>query len=98
MAIKKQGEQAVMVTTEFRGVFFGYMTEMPTNGSITIKRARNCVYWSSNVRGFMGLASDGPSENCKVGPAVSSITLNKVTAVVEVSPAAQAKWETGPWS
>ena len=98
--MKKQEpkEQAVMVTTEFRGVFFGYLTDMPVNGSVTIKRARNCIYWSQDVRGFMGLASEGPSKNCKVGPAVSSITLNKVTAIVEVSPAAQAKWETGPWA
>lgn len=88
----------VMVTTEFRGVFFGYMTEAPVDGTVTIKRARNCVYWSQDVRGFMGLASDGPSNNCKVGPAVPSLTLNKVTAIVEVSAKAQNKWESGPWA
>ena len=71
----------VMVTTEFRGVFFGYMEAMPENGSITIKQAQNCVYWSSDVKGFMGLASSGPTKSCKVGPAVPRITLNKVTAV-----------------
>jgi hypothetical protein len=91
-------EQAVMVTTEFRGVFFGYLTEMPVNGSVTIKRARNCVYWSQDVRGFMGLASGGPTQNCKVGPAVSSITLNKVTSIAEVSPEAEKKWNGGPWA
>lgn len=98
MKKKETTEQAVMVTTEFRGVFFGYMEDMPTNGSVTLKRARNCVYWSQDVRGFMGLASDGPSKNCKIGPAVLSITLHKVTAVIEVSPSAQEKWEKGPWA
>ena len=87
-----------MVTTEFRGVFFGYMSEPPVNGSVTIERARNCVYWSADVKGFMGLAAGGPTNNCKVGPAVPSLTLNKVTAIVEVSPSAQAKWEEGPWN
>lgn len=97
--MKKQAqEKAVMVTTEFRGVFFGYMTDAPENGTVTIKRARNCVYWSSDVKGFMGLASDGPSKNCRVGPAVLSLTLNKVTAVIEVSPSAAQKWEGGPWA
>lgn len=91
--MKRKQEQPVLVTTEFRGVFFGYMTEPPVNGSITIKKARNCVYWSSDVRGFMGLASNGPSKNCKVGPSVLSITLNKVTAVIEVSPKAVESWE-----
>lgn len=52
----KQAERAVLVTTEHRGVFFGYATE--TDGeTITLKNARNCVYWSSDVKGFLGLAS-----------------------------------------
>jgi hypothetical protein len=94
----KVKETAVMVTTEFRGVFFGYMTGLPENGSITLKRAQNCVYWSSDVKGFMGLAATGPTKSCKVGPAVPSITLNKVTAVVEVSDEAAEKWMKAPWN
>ena len=96
--MKANKEQAVMVTTEFRGVFFGYMNEPPVDGSITIVRARNCVYWSSDVKGFMGLAANGPTKNCKIGPAVLKLTLNKVTAVIEVSASAQAKWEEAPWN
>ena len=88
----------VMVCTEYRGVFFGYMEEGPKDGSITIKQAHNCVYWSSDVRGFMGLAATGPTQNCKVGPAVPSITLSKVTAVIEVSPQAAEKWKMAPWA
>ena len=87
-----------MVTTEFRGVFFGYMDEMPKDGSITIKQAQNCVYWSSDVHGFMGLASTGPTKSCKIGPAVPSITLNKITAVIEVTPEAAEKWQAMPWN
>jgi len=94
----KTKETAVMVTTEFRGVFFGYMTGLPENGSITLKRAQNCVYWSSDVKGFMGLAAAGPTKGCKIGPAVPSITLNKVTAVVEVSDEAAEKWMKAPWN
>jgi len=87
-----------MVTTEFRGVFFGYMKEMPKDGSITIEQAQNCVYWSSDVHGFMGLASTGPTKSCKIGPAVPSITLNKITAVIEVTPEAAEKWQAMPWN
>lgn len=93
----KKAEQAVVITTEYRGVFFGYMNQPPENGSITIARARNCVYWSADVKGFMGLAANGPSKNCKIGPAVPRMTLHKVTAVVEVSPSAAEKWESAPW-
>lgn len=94
----KSKELPVIVTTEFRGVFFGYMDDPPANESITIKRARNCVYWSADVKGFMGLAATGPSKSCKVGPAVPSLTLHKVTAVVEVHPDAVTKWESAPWN
>ena len=96
--MKEVKEQAVLVTTEFRGVFFGYMTDLPKDSTVTLKRAQNCVHWSADVKGFLGLASTGPTKSCKVGPAVPSITLNKVTAVVEVTEEAEKKWAERPWS
>lgn len=84
-----------LVTTAHRGVFFGYADK--TDGeTIDLKRARLCVYWSSDLRGFMGLAASGPGNGCKVGPA-ADITLRAITAVVAVSPEAVAKWEAAPW-
>jgi hypothetical protein len=88
--------RAVIVTTAHRGVFFGYSDE--TDGeTIALKRARLCVYWSADVRGFMGLASTGPTAQCRIGPP-ADITLRNITAVVEVTAEAVAKWEAGPWS
>ena len=95
-ATKRKAERAVLVTTAHRGVFFGYATA--TDGeTITLARARLCLYWSADVKGFMGLASDGPSASCRVGPQ-ADITLRSITAVVSVTPAAVAKWEAQPWS
>ena len=92
----KTKERPVLVTTAHRGVFFGYATD--TDGeTITLKRARNCIYWSSNVKGFLGLASHGPDAQCRIGPA-ADITLRAITCVCEVTPEAAAKWETAPWS
>lgn len=88
-------ERPVIVTTEHRGVFFGYATET-TGATISLKRARNCVYWSADVKGFMGLASTGPSESCRIGPP-ADITLRKITAVVEVTGDAASRWEQQPW-
>ena len=97
MATKKeQTERAVLVTTVHRGVFFGYAVE--TDGAvINLKRARNCVSWSSDIRGFLGLASDGPNSRCKIGPAVD-LQLRDITSVSEVTPQAVAAWEKAPWS
>jgi hypothetical protein len=93
--VTKAQERPVLVTTSHRGVFFGYATE--TSGTtIKLSRARNCVYWSADVKGFLGLAATGPSNNCRVGPA-ADIELRDVTCVAEVTPEAVANWEKHPW-
>lgn len=51
----------VIITTEYRGVFFGY-AEDTTGDTVILKNARNCIYWSSKTGGFLGLASKGPGE------------------------------------
>jgi hypothetical protein len=71
----------VIVTTAHRGVFFGYADK--TNGDvIRLHRSRLCVYWSVDVRGFMGLASNGPTAKCRIGPP-AEIELRNITAVLE---------------
>ena len=84
----------VLVTTEFRGVFFGFVkkeTKLPEE--ITLTNAKNCIYWSSDCGGFLGLASKGPSGNCKIGERVQEITLYKITSVTPVTDEAVKKWE-----
>ncbi len=98
MTIKKKsnGERAVIVTTEHRGVFFGFARE--TDGEqIALRDARLCVYWSADVRGFMGLAGAGPTKGCKIGPP-ADITLRKITAVIECTPEAVKAWGSAPWA
>jgi hypothetical protein len=95
-ASKQSSERAVLVTTVHKGVFFGYAED--TSGStIKLRAGRLCVYWSSDLRGFMGLASIGPNSSCKIGPAVD-IEVRDITSVSEVSPGAVAKWEKAPWA
>ena len=104
MAKKTNGDvRAVLVTTEHRGVFFGYTTdanieawEANTNASVKLSRARNCLYWPVSQRGFIGLASDGPKDGAKVGPA-ADIALAKITAIGDVAPEAIDRWENAPW-
>ena len=89
-------DRPVVVTTAHRGVFFGYAQET-TGPTIRLRAARMCVYWSADLRGFMGLASHGPNSHCKIGPA-ADIELRDITAVVEVDKEAVAKWESAPWA
>jgi hypothetical protein len=94
---KKNGaERAVVVTTQRRGVFFGY-TGDTSGDSIKLRGARNCIYWSSDVKGFMGLAATGPTKSCKIGPA-ADIDVRNITSVMECTAEATAAWEAAPWS
>jgi hypothetical protein len=86
----------VVVCTKYRGVFFGYVES--TGSTMVLKQARMCVYWAASLHGVLGLASSGPSSQCRVGNPVESIELRGVTAVLDVSPQAVEKWEASPWS
>ena len=89
-------ERAVLVTTQHKGVFFGYATE--TGGTtIRLRAARLCVYWTADLRGFMGLASSGPQKGCRIGPAVD-MEVRDITSVSECTPEAVAQWEKNIWS
>ena len=95
MSKTKKG-RPVVVTTAHRGVFFGYADK--TDGeTIALKDARLCVYWSADLRGFMGLAANGPGPNCKIGPA-ADIELRAITSVVAVSSEAEKRWLAAPWT
>jgi hypothetical protein len=87
--------RAVLVTTAHRGVFFGYATK--TDGdTIALKSARLCVRWAG-TKGFMGLAANGPTAACRIGPA-ADIELRNITSVSEVTPDAVKAWESAPWT
>lgn len=91
--------QPVVVTTEHRGVFFGYLNDDYDGGEqVELLQAQMCVYWSADVHGVLGLGATGPSKNCKITPAVPSLSLNKVTAVIGATPEAVTAWQAKPWS
>lgn len=91
----QSGERAVLVTTVHRGVFFGYATDT-TGETIFLRRCRNAVYWVGGVKGFLGLASTGPLDGSRIGPA-ADVTLRSITSVAEVTAGAVARWEGAPW-
>jgi hypothetical protein len=93
--ISAPAERPVIVTTAHRGVFFGYAKN--TDGDVIhLRAARLCIYWSLDVKGFMGLAATGPTSSCRIGPR-ADIELRAVTAVLEVTGHAVSAWEAAPW-
>ena len=91
----EETRKPVLITTEFRGVFFGYLADgskLPR--SVTLRNACNVIKWTSDCGGFMGLASDGPTEQCKIGKRVPEITLWKVTSMTPVTENAENTWKS----
>lgn len=85
----------VLVTTAHKGVFFGFAKEAKPNSAkeIEIENAQLCIYWSTDVQGFMGLAAKGPSKSCKIGPEVPSVLLTDVTSVCKCTEEAAKAWK-----
>ena len=95
--MSKSTNVPLIVTTQHRGVFFGYGA--PGDAStIRIERARMVVYWSADCRSVVGLAATGPSNGCKIGPAAPAITVRDVTSVIECSDEAAKRFEEAKWS
>ena len=89
--------RAVLVTTEHRGVFFGYVEDASKFPSeVTLTKMRCCIQWR-NMKGFLELTTTGPTKDCRIGPAANRGTLAKLTGMWDVEPAAVEAWEKAPW-
>ncbi len=93
-------KRPVVVTTEHKGVFFGYCTKATEDTlarTITLTDAQMCLYWSSEVKSVMGLASVGPSNTSRVSSPVPKITLTDTTSVMDATDKAVTAWQQRPW-
>lgn len=98
--MKEQKKKKVVVTTDKdkRGVFYGECEEIDYIPEVLkLGNARMAIYWPSETKGVLGLASIGPQEGSKITPPVPSILINGVTALMECSEEAIAQWEKGLW-
>ena len=82
----------VLVTTQFRGVFAGELQEQE-DGRVTLTNARNCIYWSADVGGFLGLAKTGPSSGCRIGAVAPLVDLFEVTSISYCTDEARKAWQ-----
>ncbi|WP_372362860.1 hypothetical protein ACCQ10_09190 [Xanthomonas sp. NCPPB 1325] len=89
---KSKAPRPVIVTTEHRGVFFGYASD--TKGeTIDLTNARMAIRFGT-TKGLMQLAETGPTSSSKISARAQKIEIRKITAVFEVAPAAVEAWES----
>ena len=85
--------KAVIVTTEHRGVFFGYVENDQdlTNKTLGLKGAKMAIRWRTS-KGIAELAEIGPNENSLIGAKADVPVIHNITAVFLVSKEAEQKW------
>jgi len=89
----KSNVRAVIVTTEFRGVFYGHLDSRDDERrAVTLTNARCAIYWGT-TRGWLELAETGPTGTSKIGAMAPRVELNGVTAVADVTDRAREAWE-----
>ena len=89
-------QKPVIVTTEHRGVFFGYLEKgTEEQRTVTLTGARNAIYWAT-TRGFIELAQVGPNKSSRVGAVAPRIVLHAVTSVTDCTDAAAEAWRAFP--
>lgn len=85
--------KAVLVTTAHRGVFFGFIEPATEDQkTIVLAKVRCCLYWHESIGGFLGLASVGPNDKCRVGKEAPRVILHDVTSVSDVTEEAVKRW------
>lgn len=103
MSTKESKGIPVIVCTDkdHRGVFFGYVDDVPEKieptGTYLLRDARMVVYWSSDVMGVLGLAATGPSPSCKISKSVPEFILSHVTCFMKLTEEAIYNWENEVW-
>jgi len=83
----------IIITTEHRGVFFGYV-EDDTNlkeKTQSLKDARMAIRWRT-TKGIAELAETGPNDESIIGSKADVPVIHNVTAVFFVSKEAEEKW------
>lgn len=91
---------AVLITTDTskRGVFMGFINPKDSDKDIIeAEEVRMAVYWSTDVRGVLGLAAKGPSKDCRITPAAKKAVIKGVTAILELTDEALKAWRKEPW-
>lgn len=96
MSKAKPAERAVLVTTAHRGVFFGW-ARATDGATISLRAARNCLYWPVENQGFLGLANMGPVAGAKIGPP-ADIELHDITCIALCTEKAAQAWERATWN
>lgn len=80
----------VIITTSFRGVYYGRLTWLRGNECV-LEDARMVIRWGTS-NGVDQLAATGPTDRSKLGAKVPSVRLFGLTSIALATEDAEAAW------
>lgn len=83
----------VLITTNNRGIYYGYLTENNAPDMVRLEKARVCVQWDAGNEGFLVMAVRGPQGVAEVSLAVGSLEVYGVATIAHCSPEAAEAWD-----
>ena len=83
-------KRQVIITTEYRGVYYGTLVEQ-TERTCILEGARMVIRWGT-TEGVDQLAATGPTEKSKLGAVAARVWLCGITSVVDCTPEAEKAW------
>ena len=90
----KKASKHVLVTTEYRGVFFGELVSEADSGRTVVLDHVRCAIRFGTEGGFLELARTGPTDNSKIGTEAPSVKLYGVTSITECTEKAVDTWKS----
>lgn len=98
MAAKKKttGPRYVLVTTQYRGVYYGRLTAYDEKErQCVLEDARMAIRWGT-TNGVDELAVTGPTSSSKIGARAPKVWLPGLTSISDCTEAAVAAWSKVP--
>lgn len=93
MATGRKKTRHVIVTTQYRGVYFGRLERHDTvERSCILTNARMAIRWRT-TQGVDQLAATGPTDATKYGAVAPRIWIPGLTSLVDCTPEAVEAWE-----
>ncbi|MEM7133684.1 MAG: hypothetical protein AAF702_45740 [Chloroflexota bacterium] len=87
-------EKYVMVTTQWRGVFAGFLVREDEDKRIVELREIRCAIDWETKGGFLELTDVGPNEKSIIGNRALAAKLQGITGIFECSDKAKEAWQS----
>lgn len=83
----------VLISTDNRGIYYGYLVENKAPSHVVLEKARVCVAWDTGEKGYLYLATEGPEGVATVSPACGRVEVYGVGTIADCTERAAEAWD-----